>query len=263
MKGDRLITPSRFRSEMLDKIHSSHFGVEKCLNRAKETEYVNRSKPKVANCEICNKYRNCQPETCLHVLPQEKFAALVNYYSKFFELTQSRDSTSATLINCLKQHMSRHGIPQILCSDNGPEFGSFEFRYLSIPACHIIIPVSSKQWSCGAYSVETAKKLLKKAYELSGSSGAAKYTNSCSGSFTNTVTDGASHQNALLTPMNYDTKKVQRPLEARQQIQKDYFDRSRKPLRPFEPVNTIRMRQGNTWEPAVLVGESKVGESRS
>ena len=70
-------------------------------------------------------------------------------------------------------------------------------------------------------------------------------------------------KSALLTPMNYDTKKVQWPLEARQQIQKDYFDTSRKPPRPFELGNTMRMRQGNTWEPAVLVGESKVGESRS
>ena len=39
MKGDRLITPSSLRREMLDKIHSSHLGVEKCINRARETVY--------------------------------------------------------------------------------------------------------------------------------------------------------------------------------------------------------------------------------
>ncbi|CAB4019844.1 Hypothetical predicted protein [Paramuricea clavata] len=32
LKCDRLITPSALRPEMVDKIHSSHLGMEKCLN---------------------------------------------------------------------------------------------------------------------------------------------------------------------------------------------------------------------------------------
>ena len=51
----------------------------------------------------------------------------VDYYSKYFELTQLKDSTSASVINCLKQHMSKHGIPNVLHLDNGPEFSSLEF----------------------------------------------------------------------------------------------------------------------------------------
>ena len=43
-----------------------------------------------------------------------KFVVLVDYYSKYFELTQLKDRTSASVINCLKQHMSRHGIPEVL-----------------------------------------------------------------------------------------------------------------------------------------------------
>ena len=109
MKGDRLITPSSLRREMLDKIHSSHLGVEKCINRARETVYwpgvCEQIKEKVAKCEICNKYRNCQMKepllphpvpdrpwqvlaADLLVLPQGKFVVLVDYYSKYFELTQ-------------------------------------------------------------------------------------------------------------------------------------------------------------------------------
>ena len=52
----------------------------------------------------------------------------------------------------------------------------------------------------------------------------------------------------LLTPKTYNTKEVQCALEARQQI---------------HPGDTLRMRQGNTWEPVVVVGESKAGEPRS
>ena len=70
-------------------------------------------------------------------------------------------------------------------------------------------------------------------------------------------------KSTLLTPMTYNTMEVQSALEARQQIQKDYFDRSSKALKPWEPGDTIRKRQENTWEPAVLVGESKAGEPRS
>ena len=52
---------------------------------------------------------------------------LVSYCSKYFDLAQFKDSTSASVINCLKQHMSRDGIPEVVHSDNGPEFSSLEF----------------------------------------------------------------------------------------------------------------------------------------
>ena len=58
----------------------------------------------------------------------------------------------------------------------------------------------------------------------------------------------------LLTPMTYNTKEVQSALEARQETQKEYFYRRSKPLKPLESGDTIKMRQGNTWEPAVLSG---------
>ena len=66
----------------------------------------------------------------MFVLAQGKFVVLVDYYSKYFELTQLKDSTSAFVINCLKQHMSRHGLPEVLHSDNGPEFSSLNFNSL-------------------------------------------------------------------------------------------------------------------------------------
>ena len=62
--------------------------------------------------------------------------------------------------------------------------------------------------------------------------------------------------------MTYNTKEVQSALSAGQQTQSTLTEAAR-PLKPLEPGDTIRMRQGNTWEPAVLVGESKAGEPRS
>ena len=298
MKGDRLITPSSLRREMLGKIHSSHLGVEKCINRARETVYwpgvCEQIKEKVAKCEICNKYRNCQikepllphpvPDrpwqvlaADLFVLPQGKFVVLVDYYSTYFELAQLRDITSATVINCLQQHMSRHGIPEILYFDSGPEFSSLEFRRFS-KAYEFHHVTSSPRFpqsnGLAERTVQTAKKLLKKAYEDKKDPYLAilelrntpipgvglSPTQLLMGRCTRSIIPIKS---TLLTPKTYNTKEVQSALTSRQQTQKEYFDRSSKALKPLLPGDTIRMRQGNTWEPAVLVRESKAGEPRS
>ena len=279
---------------IIDKIHSSHSGVEKCLNRARETVYwsgvCEQMKEKVVECEICNKYQNCQVkepllphpvpdrpwqvlEADLFVLPQGKYVVLVDYYSKYFELTQLKDSTSAILINCLQQHMSRHGIPEILY---GPEFSSLEFRQFAkaYQFQHVTSsPRFPKSNGLAERTVHLSKNLLKKAYEDKKDPYLAilelrntpipgvglSPTQLLMGRRTGSIIPIKS---TLLTPMTYNTKEDQSALEARQQIQTEYFDRSSKALKPLEPGDSIRMRQGNTWEPAVLVGESKVGEPR-
>ena len=56
MKGDCLITPPSLRKEMLDKIHSSHLGMEKCLNRARDCLFwagiTKQIQEKVEQCQI-------------------------------------------------------------------------------------------------------------------------------------------------------------------------------------------------------------------
>ena len=59
MKGDRLITPPSLWKEMLDKIHSSNLGREKCLNRARDCLFwpgiTKQIQEKVEQCQICNR----------------------------------------------------------------------------------------------------------------------------------------------------------------------------------------------------------------
>ena len=135
----------------------------------------------------------------------------------------------------------------------------------SVPHRH---PVSPKQWSCGTHSAnsqETAQESFedkKDPYLQLWSCKIHQFLEWV----TSTVTDESSHQkyefiqSKLLKPMTYNTKKVQSALGARQQIQKENFDRSSKAFKLLEPGDTIRLRQGNT---AALVGESKVGQPRS
>ena len=58
----------------------------------------------------------------------DSYLLLVVYYSKFFEVSVLKDTTSLTVIKCLRQNFARHGIPEELISDNGPEFSSYEFQ---------------------------------------------------------------------------------------------------------------------------------------
>ena len=109
---------------------------------------------------------NSAERNCAQI--EKKFFVVVDYYSKYFELTQLKDRTSASVINCLKQHMSRHGIPEVLHSDNGPEFSSLEFQRFAKQYQFQHVTSSPRFLQSNGLvegTEQTAKKLLKKAYE--------------------------------------------------------------------------------------------------
>jgi hypothetical protein len=143
LKIDRLIVPEKLRAEMRIKIHSSHLGVEKCQRRARDLLFwpamSSEIKDRVGNCPICLEFRNKQTKEPLlpHQIPSrpwEKLASdlfeidgvsyvfLVDYFSKFVEYTQLKDTLSATVISWMKEQFERHGIPEVLFSDNGPQY---------------------------------------------------------------------------------------------------------------------------------------------
>lgn len=56
---------------------------------------------------------------------------LCDSYSGYFEFRKLIETTSYEVIKFLKVCFATHGIPQILESDNGPQFSSSEFRKFS------------------------------------------------------------------------------------------------------------------------------------
>ncbi|KAI3373038.1 hypothetical protein L3Q82_006334 [Scortum barcoo] len=96
-KNAKLIVPNQMRQEMLDRIHESHLGIVKCKERARDILYW--------------------PEYLL----------CVDYYSKYPEITKLSDMTSRGVITALKSTLARHGIPDIVVSDNGPQYSSAMF----------------------------------------------------------------------------------------------------------------------------------------
>ena len=201
---------------------------------------------------------NSAERNCAQI--EKKFFVLVDYYSKYFELTQLKDRTSASVINCLKQHMSRHGIPKVLHSANGPEFSSLEFQRFAKQYQFQHVTSSPRFLQSNGLvegTEQTAKKLLKKAYEDNNDPYLAILE------LRNTPIPGVGLsptqllmgrrtrriipiKNTLLKPMAYDPSEVQRVLKEKQQVQKKDFDQRCRSLEPLKPGDSIMVRQIGT-----------------
>ena len=105
-------------------------------------------KDTIAKCTICNTFKpeQCREPVRPHELPDRPWSKVgtdlfvynnptyivaVDYYSNFIEMDRLRDSSSKTAIKALKAYFSRHGIPDIVVSDNGSQYTSGEFHRFS------------------------------------------------------------------------------------------------------------------------------------
>lgn len=60
---------------------------------------------------------------------------LVDYFSRYHELKRLMSTTSGSIITALKSIFARFGIPEIVISDNGPQYASQEFRRFARTTC--------------------------------------------------------------------------------------------------------------------------------
>lgn len=132
---------------MLSKIHESHLGIVKCKARGRDIMYWPNMSTKIeetaSKCVVCNENKNNnQREPLLpHELPGrpwEKigtdifyhsgspFLLCVDYFSKYPEIRKLKNTTSRGVILEMKSIFSRHGIPDVVVSDNGPQYASAE-----------------------------------------------------------------------------------------------------------------------------------------
>jgi hypothetical protein len=185
-KAGKLVVPTNLRKEMLQRIHEGHLGIERCKTRARDVlfwpEMNTQITDLVNNCIICQKYRNSQckePMICRDIprLPWEQVATdlfiyknknyllVVDYFSNYIEVVSLPDTRCQTVINYLKSIFSRHGIPKMLFSDNGPQYSAFEFKEFKDKwgIEHITSsPYYPKSNGLAERSVQTVKNIFKK-----------------------------------------------------------------------------------------------------
>ena len=60
-------------------------------------------------------------------LDNKDYLITVDYFSNFLEIDSLRDTKASTCVRKLKSHFARNGIPDVVISDNRPQFTSSEF----------------------------------------------------------------------------------------------------------------------------------------
>ena len=101
----------------------------------------------------------------LFELEGKVYLIVVDYYSRWFEIRRLKDQSSARVISVLKELFSTHGIPDIIVSDNGPQFSSDAFRLFTTEYDFVHVTSSPKYPRANGKverAVRTVKALLRK-----------------------------------------------------------------------------------------------------
>ena len=147
--GCRLVIPAPMRKDVLNMLHASHQGKERTKQRARQIVYW----PGLDN-DIVNITRNCQPcQRELPTQPKEPYVAhekasrpfqqlsmdfathagrqvlvVVDHFSSWTWVFVFPNATSRQLIGALRDVFCMSGAPDIIWSDNGPQFSSSRFQ---------------------------------------------------------------------------------------------------------------------------------------
>ncbi|XP_060064857.1 uncharacterized protein K02A2.6-like [Ylistrum balloti] len=95
----------------------------------------------------------------------ESYLLTVDYFSKWPEIVRLESTTAKCVILHMKSQMAKYGIPDVVISDNGPQFACFEFIQFSKQyqfertTSNPHYPQSNGQ---AERTVQTVKRLLKK-----------------------------------------------------------------------------------------------------
>ena len=286
LKDQRILIPLSMRKKILEKLHQGHQGIEKTKRRARETVFWprinNEIESMVSKCSHCQELRNANSKEELHphsvpVYPWQivgtdifhwnnnDYLLVVDYYSRFWEVVKLRSMTAENLIIEMKKIFSRHGIPEMVKSDNGPQYASKEFRQFATN-WRFKQTTSSPRYprsnGLAERTVQSVKRLLTKALSSHQDPYLAILESR------NTPVDGFESPAKLLMsrnlrsiipvlpqhfkPKTTDAKAFRANRERIQLQQKAYHDRQARNLPALEKGEFVRMRVGKQWKPAIV-----------
>ena len=189
-RGLQVVVPPTLRSSMLKKIHASHVGADSNYRMCQDILYWPGMKSAIqdicSSCGECAQYGAQHAREPMKSMPTPQYPwqfvsqdifhwkssaylLTVDHYSDFFEFDPLPDTLAATIVMKSCVQFSRHGIPEVLLSDNGPQFVSVEFSSFC-ESYHIDHWTSLPYWTQGNGKAEAAvnfaKSLLKKSPEF-------------------------------------------------------------------------------------------------
>ena len=150
LRGTRVVVPSSLQEKVLQELHDTHPGISglKALARSyiwwpNIDSHIERT---VSSCNTCQSMRPAPPRAQIHpwLFPERPWSRIlvdfagpisgfmymvfVDAFSKFPEVVKMTDTTTHTTIAESRNIFSRHGLPEILVSDNGAQFTSRDFE---------------------------------------------------------------------------------------------------------------------------------------
>ena len=93
------------------------------------------------------------------------YLLVVDYFSLFIEIAKLTGSTAADVINCTKSIFARHGVPEVVISDNSPQYSASAYAQFALEYgfSHITSSPLYPQGNGEAeWAVRTVKELLRK-----------------------------------------------------------------------------------------------------
>ena len=291
-KGSRIVIPPSLRDEMLQLIHKSHLGMTKCKQRGREVMYWPNMNSDieniVRNCALCAEYQNQQASEPLRPTPtpdlpysrvgsdlfefeSKKYLIIVDYYSKYIDVVELSEITSTSVIRAMKSVFACHEIPQILRTDNGPQYSSVEFKGFC-KQYGIEHETSSPHFQSSngeaERAVQTVKRLWKKApdrhlalldYRTTQIPGLQLSPSQLlMGRRPRNILPSS---NSVLKPKEHSTETVKRHFDAEKQRQKMYHDQRKgaKELQPLSEGANVRISPlpgSKSWKPGIVVEPS-------
>lgn len=181
---DRIVIPTALREELLERLHETHQGLDKCKERAKMSVWwphiTKEIKSVVENCMRCREHRPTQREqpllpidlpdrpwamvgTDLFDFESQKYLLVVDYYSRWIHFERLTTTTSEEVVARIKGVFATFGIPDTMVSDNGPQYSSQTFADFAQQwgfRHRTTNPYKSQENGMAERSVGIAKKIL-------------------------------------------------------------------------------------------------------
>ena len=149
--GKCLVISQSLQEETMQSLHQGHQGIQRCQVRATSCVWwpgISKDLERfVKQCLVCTKRSVPRKEpmipselptypwqkvgTDLFELKGATFLLVVDYFSRYVETTKLASTTSSAIISALKSIFARFGIPEIVVSNNGPQFVSMEMKEFS------------------------------------------------------------------------------------------------------------------------------------
>ena len=142
VKGTRIVIPKTLQQDVLAKVHNAHQGMVGSKRRARQTCYWpgmnNQIEETIEKCAECIRHQASKTAESLqpHPVPTrpwekigsdlfelrgQQYIVVTDYYSQWPEVYELKEIKSKQIIAVMKDAFARHGIPNQLVSDNGPQ----------------------------------------------------------------------------------------------------------------------------------------------